>query len=69
MPSDALLPLPLAAELRGQSAVRCRMCGRPLTDPAARRWGLGDDCRAKLAERSAPRPGGFVVEQEALPGV
>lgn len=65
---DPLLPLPLDAELRGQCRVRCRGCGRPLTGSVARLRGWGDDCWAKLAERTAPRPGRFTVEQDQLPG-
>jgi hypothetical protein len=65
---DDPLPLPLD-EPRGQRRVRCRVCKRPLTGRTARLWGLGEDCRQKLQERTARRPGGFVVEQEGLPGV
>ncbi|MFI1336000.1 DUF6011 domain-containing protein [Streptomyces sp. NPDC020845] len=49
--------------------VTCRMCGRPLRGREARLWGLGDECRAKLAVRSAPRPPARDVEQEMLPGI
>ncbi|MEU5024701.1 MULTISPECIES: DUF6011 domain-containing protein [Streptomyces] len=49
--------------------VTCRMCGRPLRGREARLWGLGDECRAKLAVRSAPRPPAHDVEQETLPGI
>ncbi len=47
----------------------CRMCGRPLRDRQARLWGLGVECREKLALRTAPAPGRWDVEQEALPGL
>lgn len=59
--------LPLADDMppvEGQSAVRCRGCGR-----RARLRGWGDDCWAKLGGRSAPGLGRFEVEQEMLPGV
>jgi len=49
--------------------VMCRMCGRPLLDRQARMWGLGDGCRQKLAVRAAPRPTGWEVTQETLPGM
>jgi hypothetical protein len=48
--------------------VVCRLCGRPLRDREARLWGLGPECRAKLALRTAPRPPGHPVEQDPLPG-
>lgn len=49
--------------------VACRLCGRPLVDREARLWGLGEECRAKLGERTAPLPPEVEVEQEALPGL
>jgi hypothetical protein len=49
--------------------VLCRMCGQPLRDRASRLWGLGPDCRHKLAVRTAPTPPGHEVDQEALPGL
>ena len=52
----------------GRSRVTCRMCGRPLRGREARMWGLGEDCRAKLAMRAAPRPPAHEVEQDTLPG-
>lgn len=67
-PSAALPGLgeePLAARRR----VTCRMCGRPLRGREARLWGLGDECRAKLAMRGAPKPPAHDVEQDTLPGV
>jgi hypothetical protein len=68
-PDPLPLPLDADAELRGPRRVYCRLCGRPLRGREARLWGLGDDCRAKLQERSAPKPGRHEVEQETLPGV
>ncbi|MEU5609125.1 DUF6011 domain-containing protein [Streptomyces sparsogenes] len=56
---------PLPARRR----VTCRMCGRPLRGREARLWGLGDECRAKLAVRGAPRPPAHDVEQDTLPGI
>lgn len=69
MPPD-LTPLPLdaSAEPRGRCRVRGRLCGRPLTGREARLWALGDDCRAKLQERTAPRPARSEVGQDTLPG-
>ncbi|MGP3988197.1 DUF6011 domain-containing protein [Streptomyces sp. 3N207] len=49
--------------------VLCRMCGQPLRDRASRLWGLGPDCRHKLAVRSAPTPPRREVDQDALPGL
>lgn len=70
MPAPDPMPLPLdaSAEPRGRRRVRCRMCGRPLYGRQARLWALGDDCRAKLQERTAPRPARSDVAQDALPG-
>jgi hypothetical protein len=64
-------PLPLAEgdEPEEWRRVNCRVCGRPLTGREARLWGLGDGCRAKLAERGAPRPPRTEVEQDMLPGL
>ncbi|MDG9706450.1 DUF6011 domain-containing protein [Streptomyces sp. DH37] len=64
-------PLPGAPEPSGEDRPRvtCRMCGRPLRDRQARLWGLGVECREKLAVRSAPVPRHWEVEQEALPGM
>jgi hypothetical protein len=53
----------------GRRVVRCGMCGRPLKGREARSWGLGEDCRHKLGERTAPDPGRFDAAQETLPGV
>ncbi|MDT0321739.1 DUF6011 domain-containing protein [Streptomyces millisiae] len=53
----------------GRPRVTCRLCGRPLHGREARLWGLGPDCRAKLALRQAPRPPERPVEQDPLPGV
>lgn len=66
-------PLPLPAvppaetPVDGQPLVACRLCGRPLTGPARRR-GIGDGCRAKLHERTAPQLARHEVEQDTLPG-
>ncbi|MDJ1135625.1 DUF6011 domain-containing protein [Streptomyces iconiensis] len=50
--------------------VLCRMCGQPLRDRASRIWGLGPDCRHKLALRTAPaRTGQDEVPQDTLPGI
>ncbi|UNZ22188.1 hypothetical protein HC362_29410 [Streptomyces sp. 891-h] len=49
--------------------VLCRMCGQPLRDRASRLWGLGPDCRHKLALRTAPTPPPQEVDQDALPGL
>ncbi|CAM2964620.1 DUF6011 domain-containing protein [Streptomyces albus] len=49
--------------------VLCRMCGQPLRDRASRLWGLGPDCRHKLALRTAPPPPVRDVEQDPLPGL
>ncbi|MFD1828447.1 DUF6011 domain-containing protein [Streptomyces desertarenae] len=71
-PEPSPLPLPGSPGPSGQEARRrvlCRMCGRPLRGRRARLWGLGDECREKLAMRSAPVRGGWEVEQEALPGM
>lgn len=68
-PTDDPLPLPGAATEvpgEGRRRVLCRLCGRPLTGREARLWALGEDCRRKLAERTAPRPGAFDVEQDGL---
>jgi hypothetical protein len=57
-----------SAELAaGRRVVRCRECHRPLVGREARLRGLGDDCRARLGERTAPGPGRFDVEQDELP--
>ncbi|KAB8160206.1 hypothetical protein FH609_014610 [Streptomyces sp. 3MP-14] len=61
-----MLPDP---EERRRPPVHCRLCGRPLRDREARTWGLGPECRAKLALRAAPRPPEHPVEQDPLPGV
>lgn len=67
-PGEDTLPAPEDPEPE-RSRVTCRLCGRPLTGRAARRWGLGEECRAKLRERAAPRPPAREVEQETLPGM
>ncbi|MEV7681475.1 DUF6011 domain-containing protein [Streptomyces sp. NPDC088341] len=56
------LPIPVT---RYRPVVKCADCHVPLTDSVSRRWGRGPDCRAAL--HSAPDPGRFVAEQEALP--
>ncbi len=53
----------------GRGTVHCRVCGRPLRGREARRLGVGEDCRAKLGERTAPRPPARPVDQDALPGL
>ncbi|MDF3287992.1 DUF6011 domain-containing protein [Streptomyces silvisoli] len=63
------LPLDQDDEPQARRRVSCRLCGRPLTGREARLWGLGEGCRAKLAERGAPRPPRAEVEQDALPGL
>ncbi len=63
------LPLDEGEEPAGRRRVTCRLCGRPLTGREARLWGLGDGCRAKLAERGAPRPPRAEVDQDMLPGL
>ncbi|MEU1625418.1 DUF6011 domain-containing protein [Streptomyces sp. NPDC020096] len=63
------LPLDEAGEPEERRRVTCRLCGRPLTGREARLWGLGDGCRAKLAERGAPTPARGDVEQDTLPGL
>ncbi|MFI0862337.1 DUF6011 domain-containing protein [Streptomyces smyrnaeus] len=61
-------PLPGSEPVSGRR-VLCRMCGQPLRDRASRLWGLGPDCRRKLAVRSAPAPARHEVDQDALPGL
>ncbi|MEV1006662.1 DUF6011 domain-containing protein [Streptomyces sp. NPDC049881] len=61
----ALLPLPDGGR---RPPVTCRLCGRRLYGREARMWGLGPECRAKLAVRVAPLPPEHPVEQETLPG-
>ncbi|WP_410538834.1 DUF6011 domain-containing protein [Streptomyces sp. KL2] len=70
-PGPEPVPLPGSPEPPGEDRPRvtCRMCGRPLRDRQARLWGLGVECREKLALRTAPAPGRWDVEQEALPGL
>ena len=53
----------------GGRRVLCRMCGQPLRDRASRVWGLGPDCRHKLALRTAPAPPLGEVAQDPLPGL
>jgi len=71
MTPDALLPgLATDEEMAaGRRVVRCGLCGHPLHDPASRAWGMGEDCRRKLGERTAPAVRRFEVEQEGLFGV
>ncbi|MFP8907341.1 DUF6011 domain-containing protein [Streptomyces atacamensis] len=70
-PRPEPVPLPGSPEPSGggRPRVTCRMCGRPLRDRQARLWGLGVECRERLALRAAPAPGRWEVEQEALPGL
>ncbi|MFI5757738.1 DUF6011 domain-containing protein [Streptomyces sp. NPDC051569] len=50
-------------------AVRCRMCGRPLTGAASRRTGLGPACDAKLHPPApAIRTRRREAEQDPIPG-
>ncbi|WP_326692384.1 MULTISPECIES: DUF6011 domain-containing protein [unclassified Streptomyces] len=65
-PHEPALP---GSELVEGRRVLCRMCGQPLRDRASRIWGLGPDCRHKLAVRTAPAPPAHEVEQDALPGL
>lgn len=59
--------LPPPADLAaGRAVVECRECHRPLSDPAARLLGIGEDCALKLGVRSAPRPGRFPAAQDGL---
>ncbi|WP_425574352.1 hypothetical protein [Streptomyces javensis] len=46
--------------------VTCLDCGAQLTDSESRRWARGRRCRSGIV--SAPMPGRFDVEQDALPG-
>jgi Family of unknown function (DUF6011) len=64
-----LLPADEGPAPREESRITCRLCGRPLTGRDARRRGIGEGCRAKLHERTAPRPPAREVEQDALPGL
>lgn len=50
----------------GRLAVRCALCGEPLTAAVSRRWGLGSHCRRKLGLTSAPGVGRREVEQDGL---
>ncbi|PZT71584.1 hypothetical protein DNK55_32610 [Streptomyces sp. AC1-42T] len=61
---QTFLPIPVT---RYRPVVRCADCHVPLTDSVSRRWGRGRDCRAAL--HSAPVPGRFAAEQEALPDI
>jgi Family of unknown function (DUF6011) len=52
----------------GRTVIRCTMCGRPLTDRAARIRGLGEGCRHKLTPTpTLRRPARFEVPQDELP--
>lgn len=71
--AEAAGPAP-ESELPGSEPVTgrrvlCRMCGQPLRDRASRIWGLGPDCRGKLALRTAPAPPRDEVPQDPLPGM
>jgi len=61
--------LPGAEPAPGTRHVTCRGCGQPLRDRVSRMWGLGPDCRAKYALRTAPAPPAHEVDQEPLPGL
>jgi len=69
--TDRPAPLPGLVEdlVAGRRAVRCRVCGHPLTGRTARRIGVGGDCAAKPGVRTTPRVGRFEVEQDGLFGV
>jgi hypothetical protein len=72
-PESGIEPLPEdgpADRTDRRRAVRCRMCGRPLTGTESRRTGLGPACDAKL--HPAPpdiRTRRHEVEQDPLPGI
>ena len=67
-PHDDAPRLDLDIEEPGRTRVWCRCCGRRLTGPARAR-GIGDDCRAKLDQRTAPTPPRRDTDQDPLPGV
>lgn len=48
----AITANPAAAAKRfADLTTRCHSCGRPLTDPASKTYGLGPDCRAGIPPR------------------
>ncbi|URN11332.1 DUF6011 domain-containing protein [Streptomyces radiopugnans] len=67
--APAPLPGEPTAPGEGRLRVLCRVCGKPLRDPVARRWGLGRECWGKLDLRAARARGRWDVEQDTLPGV
>lgn len=69
IPPDDPLTLPGSGQAPGNRHVTCRACGQPLRDRVSRMWGLGPDCRAKYALRTAPAPPAHEVAQDTLPGL
>lgn len=54
----------------GRRAVRCALCGRPLTGAESRRAGLGPACDAKLHPAGPDiRTRRHEVDQDPLPGI
>lgn len=58
-------PLPGSALPAERRVVRCSRCKRPLEDAVSRLYELGPECRALVPLT----PRGWVVEQDALPGM
>ncbi|MEU0133216.1 DUF6011 domain-containing protein [Streptomyces sp. NPDC006296] len=70
-PSAELFPAPQPEARRDEArrAVRCALCGRPLTGAESRRTGLGPACDAKLHPAGPEiRTRRHEVDQDALPG-
>ncbi|MFI8007402.1 DUF6011 domain-containing protein [Streptomyces sp. NPDC086010] len=62
-------PQPGPAPAPGRRAVRCGLCGRPLTGAESRRAGLGPACDAKLHPAGPDiRTRRHEVDQDPLPG-
>lgn len=56
----------------GRRYTSCRACKHRLRDDESRRTGYGPCCRRKLFPPRDPRvrrPGAFVIDQDALPGI
>ncbi len=53
--------MPPPALAAGGVLVKCRTCGKPLTDPFDQAIGICDDCRDKVDSASAPPPAHAVV--------